>query len=119
MYFYTHFITQKNNIMADFLKNAVYAGIGLAETVSEEVEKAIGDLQSKGKSSNSEAKKLVEEFFEKTASKKDEFEDRFTKTVEKFGYTRKDELEALRRRVEELEEKLAEKTAKRATVEAN
>lgn len=104
--------------MAELLKNAVYAGIGLVETVAEEVEKGFKDLQEKGKNSNNEARKLMEELLEKSTSKKDELEDKLNHVVEKFGYTRKDELEALRRRVEELEEKLAEKTAKKATAEA-
>lgn len=103
--------------MAELLKNTFYAGIGLIETVSEEWEKNFKDLQAKGKESDNEARKLIEEFFEKSASKKDELEDRFNQLVEKFGYTRKDELEALKRRIEELEDKLAEKTAKRATAE--
>jgi polyhydroxyalkanoate synthesis regulator phasin len=110
--------TLNTNKMAELFKNAVYAGIGLVETVTEEVEKNLKEFQEKGKHSNNEARKLMEEFFEKSASKKDEFEDKLNNVVEKFGYTRKDELEALRRRVEELEEKLAEKTAKKATVEA-
>jgi len=108
----------KYQTMAELLKKAVYAGIGLVETVTDEVEKNFNEWQEKGKTSNSEAKKLMEELFEKTVSKKDEVEDKLNHVVEKFGYTRKDELEALRRRVEELEEKLAEKTAKKATAEA-
>jgi polyhydroxyalkanoate synthesis regulator phasin len=104
--------------MADLLKKAVYAGIGLVETVSEEAEKNFTNWQKKGKTSNSETKKLIEEFFEKTTSAKDEVEHKLNNVAEKFGYTRKDELEALKRRIEELEEKLAEKTAKKATVEA-
>lgn len=104
--------------MSDLLKNAVYAGIGLVETVTEEVEKGFKDLQEKGKNSNNEARKLLDELVEKSTSKKDEIEDKFNHVVEKLGYTRKDELEALKRRIEELEEKLAEKTAKKATAEA-
>lgn len=104
--------------MAELLKNVVYAGIGLVETVAEEVEKNFKELQEKGKNSNNEARKLMEELIEKSASTKDELEDKINHVVEKFGYTRKDELEALRRRVEELEEKLAEKTAVKATAEA-
>jgi polyhydroxyalkanoate synthesis regulator phasin len=104
--------------MAELLKKAVYAGIGLVETVTDEVEKNFNEWQEKGKSSNSETKKLMEELFDKTVAKKDEVEDKLNHVVEKFGYTRKDELEALKRRIEELEEKLAEKTAKKATAEA-
>jgi polyhydroxyalkanoate synthesis regulator phasin len=102
--------------MSELLKKAVYAGIGLVDTISEEAEKNFNNWQEKGQSSKSEAKKLIDELYEKTASTKDEVEDKLNSVVEKFGYTRKDELEALRRRIEELEEKLAEKTAVKATV---
>lgn len=104
--------------MSDFLKKAVYAGIGLVDTLSEEAQKNFQAWQEKGKSSRSEAKKLIDEFFEKTTTAREELEEKINEVVEKFGYTRKEEVEALRRRIQELEEQLAQKAAQKVAAEA-
>lgn len=102
--------------MEDQFKKFLYAGIGLAATATEKFESSIDELVKKGKVTDSEAKKLVEEFLEKTNTRKDDFEDKFKNFIEKLGYTRNADVEELRARVEELEAQLNKKpAAKKAT----
>lgn len=102
--------------MEEAAKKLLYAGIGLATTVTENFNKTLEELVEKGKVSDSEAKKLVEEFLEKTETRKDEFDERWNNLVEKLGYTSNSEVEELRQRVEELEAQLGKKsTSKKAT----
>ncbi len=90
-----------------------YAGIGLAATATENFEKTLNELVEKGKVTDSEAKKFFEEFNEKTAGKREEFDEKFKAFVEKLGYTRNTDVEELRKRVEELENQ-ANKANKKA-----
>jgi len=96
--------------MEDTLKKLLYAAVGMAAQANEKFEKTVDELVEKGKVSESEAKKLIDEFLEKGEARKEEFDDRFKTLIEKFGFTKTHEMEELRKRVEELEAKLAEKT---------
>lgn len=107
--------------MEESLKKLLYAGVGLAAQATEKLQKSVDELVEKGKMTDSEAKKVIEDFLDKSDSKKEEFEDRFNSFVEKFGYTKSEELEALKKRIAELEKKSgtttpATPTAKKATV---
>lgn len=103
--------------MEDLIKNLFYAGAGLAVTAKENLEKEVNSLIEKGKISDSEGKKVIENFFEQTETRKKEFEEKLTKVTEevasKLNYVRKSEVDSLMKRVEELEMKLAE--SKKAT----
>lgn len=91
---------------ADALKNLLYAGIGLASEATQRVQKELDNLVEKGKLSNSEAKKVINEFISKTEEKKGEFEKHFKETIGKLGYTKSSEIAELRKRIDELESKL-------------
>lgn len=108
--------------MEDAFKKLLYAGIGLAATATEKFETTVDELVKKGKVSDTEAKKLIEEFLDKTETKKEDFEDRFQTFVEKLGYTRNSDVEELRKRVEDLEAQLgkskAASTTKKSTASA-
>lgn len=91
--------------MEESFKKLLYAGVGLAAQATEKLQKSVDELVEKGRLTDSEAKKVIEDFLEKSDSKKEEFEDRFNSFVEKFGYTKSDELEALKKRIAELEKK--------------
>lgn len=108
--------------MEDAFKKLLYAGIGLAATATEKFETTLDELVKKGKVTDTEAKKLIEEFLDKTETKKEDFEDRFKTFVEKLGYTRNSDVEELRKRVEDLEIQLgktkAASTAKKSTASA-
>ncbi|MEX2588698.1 MAG: phasin family protein [Chitinophagales bacterium] len=107
--------------MEESFKKLLYAGVGLAAQATEKLQKSVDELVEKGKMTDSEAKKVVEDFLDKSDSKKDEFEDRFNSFVEKFGYTKSEELDALKKRIAELEKKSGSSssstasTAKKAT----
>ena len=105
--------------MEEQFKKLLYAGVGLAAQATEKLQKSVDELVEKGKLTDSEAKKVIEDFLEKSDSKKEEFEDRFNSFVEKFGYTKTEDLEALKKRVAELEKKAGNaSTAKKATAAA-
>ena len=68
--------------MEETLKKLVYAGVGLAAQATERIEETVNDLVKKGKISDKEGKKIVDEFFQKTEKKKETYESKFKKAVE-------------------------------------
>ena len=100
--------------METTFKKLLYAGVGLANQVTEKFEKQIDELVEKGKLSDSEAKKLIDDMISKTEERREDFDENFQKFVEKFGYTKAEDLAELRKKVEELETKLADKKTTKA-----
>lgn len=102
--------------MEEALKKLVYAGVGLAAQATEKFEVAVNDLVKKGKLSDKEGKKIVDDFFKKTEKKKEEFESKFKSTTEevvaKFNFAKQTDLDELSKRVAKLEK--AAKPAKKA-----
>ena len=96
----------------ELLKNFVYAGVGLAALTSDKVRETVEDLVEKGKMFDTEGKKIIEDFFKSTESKKDDFESKMKSLGDnissKFDFLKKedDEVNTLKRRIEELEAKL-------------
>jgi polyhydroxyalkanoate synthesis regulator phasin len=107
--------------MEESLKKLVYAGVGLAAQATEKFEKSVNELVKKGKLSDKEGKKIVDEFFSKTEKKKDTFESKFKKTAEeviaRFKFASQDEIKSLNKRIEVLEKELKKTApvAKKAT----
>lgn len=107
----------------ELLKNFVYAGVGLASLTTDKVKETVEDLVEKGKISDTEGKKIIEDFFKSTESKKDEFESKLKSLGDnissKFEFLKGDdnEVDALKKKIEELEAKLAKATkpAKKAS----
>ena len=99
----------------DFFKNVIYAGVGLASVTVEKIEETIKPLVEKGQISDSEGKKIVEDFFKKTEEKTEQFETKLRDVVKdvvsKFDFLRTDDMESLRKRVTELENELAKTKA--------
>jgi len=103
----------------ELLKNFVYAGVGLAALTTDKVKETVEDLVEKGKISDTEGKKIIEDFFKSTESKKDDFESKLKSLGDnissKFEFLKgnDDEVDALKKKIEELEAKLkkANKTA--------
>lgn len=104
--------------MEETLKNFLYAGVGLTTEATDKFKKSFDELVQKGKVSDSEAKKFVDEFVTKTTTAKGEFDTKFNELLAKWGFTKTEEVTSLKKRVEELEAKLAEKTTKTATAKA-
>ncbi len=103
----------------------------MASVTSDKLKETIDDLVEKGKISDTEGRKIVDDFFKSTGEKKEDFEAKLKKVQEDlserfdFSKTNKKQTEAidaLNKRIEELEAKLAEAeksaakpTAKKAT----
>lgn len=98
--------------MSDVFKNFLYAGVGLAAMTTEKIQATVDELVEKGKISDSEGKKIVEDFLSNTESKSSEFEEKLRniseEVISKFDFMKNKEVDELKARVEELEAKLAE-----------
>ena len=104
----------------DTLKNIIYAGVGLASTTSEKIKETIDELVEKGKISDTEGKKIVDDFLNSTEDKRAEFENKLKKTgekiSEKFDFLNKNkELDSLKARIKELEGQIAKMKKKPST----
>lgn len=114
--------------MEETLKKLVYAGVGLAAQATEKIEETVTDLISKGKISDKEGKKIVDDFFKKSEKKKDSYESKFKSAIEdvtaKFNYISSKDFDALVKRVAKLEKAgskkttVAKKTVAKKTTEA-
>ncbi|MBI1287218.1 MAG: hypothetical protein GC178_06525 [Flavobacteriales bacterium] len=103
--------------MEDAFKKFLYAGVDLAAEVSNKFEQSVKELIEKGKISDVEGKKLVDELFEKTESRKEEFEAKYNEIKEKVGIVKKTEEEVLadlKAKVADLESKIGKSSTKTA-----
>ncbi len=107
--------------MEDAFKKFLYAGVDLAAEASTKFEEGVKDLIEKGKISDVEGKKMVDEFFEKTEARKEEFEAKYNDIKEKVGLVKKTEEEILadlKSKVADLESKIGKPAAKKAKATA-
>lgn len=97
--------------MESLLKKFIYTGIGLVSITRERLQKNIDNLVSDQKLSKEEGRRIVDDVMDKTEAKRGELESQFKKVTEevmdKFNFATSKELEALKRRVEALEIRLA------------
>lgn len=93
--------------MEETLKNLMYQGLGVIAITKEKMEKSIADLVEKGKMTREEGKKLYEEISAETSKAGKEFKENTKESIrewiEKSGIPSREEFEALRARVEKLE----------------
>lgn len=98
--------------MEDLFKKFLYTGVGLVSMTAEKLQEAVDELVGDGKISEKEGKRILNDFFENTETKKAEFESRLKDAVdqvkEKLSFPSRSEYEALIKRVEELEGQLKE-----------
>ena len=98
--------------MEDLFKKVLYAGIGLTAIAAEKVEGLVKDLIEKGKLSEIDGKKIIDDFFKSTEHKREEFEEKIKKATEdvvgKFGMggETNNDLTHLVARIEAIEAKL-------------
>ncbi|MCB0837964.1 MAG: hypothetical protein KDD63_13705 [Bacteroidetes bacterium] len=104
--------------MEDLFKKFIYTGVGFAALTAEKLQEAVDELVGKGKISKDEGKKIVDDFFENTETKKEEFERKLKEAAEnlmdKISLPTKSEFDDLKKKVEELEAKLAAKEGETA-----
>jgi len=97
----------------NLFKKFIYTGVGIISLTKEKLEKTIEDLVKSDKISAEEGKKIVDEFLKNAETKKDEFEAQtkefIDKAVKNFSFATKKDVDALLKRIEELESLLAKK----------
>ena len=93
--------------MFDFVKKAMFAGVGAAVITKDKVEKSLDEMVEKGKMSAQEAKDLSEKIIEsgekETEQAKNEATRLFTDMLNRAQVVTRDQFEALEKRVKELE----------------
>lgn len=98
--------------MEDLVKKAFYTGVGAMTTITEKVKTTVDEWVEKGKMTEEEGKKVVEDLMQDTETKKDEYEGKvksfIDKLVEKFNLPTHEEVGNLKERIAQLEAKLAE-----------
>lgn len=101
--------------MEETFKKLIYAGVGLAAQATERIEETINDLISKGKITDKEGKKIVDDFIKKTEDKKESYETKFKTAVEdvtsRFNYVKKADYDVLAKKVAKLEKEMKAKKA--------
>jgi len=105
--------------MEDLFKKFIYTGIGWISVTTEKFKDAIDGFISDGKISESEGKKIVDDFLKNTETKKDEIETQFGSVVDKiiksFSFATTTEVDALEKKVAELEALIAKKSSAEKT----
>ncbi len=93
--------------MKELMKNVVYAGVGAAFLTKEKIEELNRELVEKGKMTQEEGKKFVEELIKKSENAKDQLElwisQRVEDRIRQLNLATRDELADLKRQVEELQ----------------
>lgn len=96
--------------MQDLIKNFLYTGVGLVALAAEKVQTVADELVKQGKISQEEGKKIVDDFFKTSESRREEFEAKVKKMTEsltgKLDIFAKEGVNELRDRLEGLESKL-------------
>ena len=99
--------------MFKFIKKTMLVGAGLAAMTREKIEGTIDELVKKGELSEKEGKELVEELVEKSKKYKKDLEGRVEKivadTVKKLNIPTRDELTALKKKIEQMEKSQEDK----------
>jgi polyhydroxyalkanoate synthesis regulator phasin len=101
--------------MIELIKKAFYTGLGAAELTRGKVEELAKELAEKGKVSDSEIKKFVDEMLDKSQERKDQLMKQFEKVAEdalkRMNLASRDDLDALEKRLAEKIQKQQEKSA--------
>ena len=97
-------------MMDKIVRKALYTAVGIVAGTTERLQKAIDDLVSKGKLSEEEGKKVVDDVVKTTDNRRDEYEGRFRNLIDtvlsKLNLPQGDAYEKLEKRIKSLEVKL-------------
>lgn len=98
--------------MKELLKNVLYTGVGAAFLTKEKIEELKGELVEKGKMSQDEGRRFVEDMLSKSEKAKEQLDlwinMRVEEKIKQLNLATKDEVEELRRKIEELQAATAE-----------
>jgi len=103
------------NKTQDSLRRLFYAGVGLATEASERLQDVVEDLIEKGRLSEKDGQKIVNDLLKKTEGRRGTIEQKYNETVKKFVRLGASEVEKLSKRIEKLETQLVIKGAKPAS----
>lgn len=108
--------------MEDLFKKFLYTGVGLVSNNAEQLQKSVKDLIDKGRLSEEEGRKVVDDLIDDTNNKREEFEGRLKGLVDgilgKLDLPSREEVGSLKSRIAELEEELSKaKSSTEADVE--
>jgi len=96
--------------MDKLFKKVLYTGIGIFASTTEKLQKAIDDLVQRGRLSEEEGMKVVEDVVKNTENKKEEYESRFRRLIDtalsKLNLPQGDTHDKLEKRIKSLEVKL-------------
>ncbi|MCR4399592.1 MAG: hypothetical protein QHH05_09640 [Syntrophomonadaceae bacterium] len=91
----------------EFVRKALYFGLGVLAVTRESAEKWVSDMVEKGEMSRDEARKFVDEVVERGEQQREEAKNfirqEIAKMRDELGLISREELEELRQRVEALE----------------
>ncbi|MEL7532657.1 MAG: hypothetical protein AAFN10_15165 [Bacteroidota bacterium] len=99
--------------MEDLIKKFLYTGVGIAALTAEKMQEAVDELVGKGKVSEEEGKKIVDDFTDKAETRREKFERELKEMVEnvKKGtifpqLMTKEDFETIVSRIEAIEKKI-------------
>lgn len=99
--------------MKKLLKKFLYSGIGFVSLTADKLKTTVDKLIEEGKVSSEEGKKIIDDFVEKTKTKKDEFDNHFEtigeNALKNAKLAKHKDLDDLTKRLEELEKKMDKK----------
>ena len=97
-------------MLENIIRKTLYTAVGIVAGTTERLQKVIDDLVSKGKLSEEEGKKVVDDVVKTSENRRDEYEGRFRNIVDgvlsKLNLPQGDAYEKLEKRVKSLEVKL-------------
>jgi len=98
--------------MLDIVRKTMLTGIGLALKTWDEVEDIVNELQKKGKMTETEGKKFLEELQEKYQEVQQDLEDRVDQSLKnllkKADIVTEEDLKALKKEIRELKKAVSE-----------
>lgn len=96
--------------MENIIRKTLYTAVGIVASTTERLQNVIDDLVSKGKLSEEEGKKVVEDVVKNTENNRDAYEGRFRNIIDgvlsKLNLPQGDAYDKLSKRVKSLEVKL-------------
>lgn len=99
--------------MKNTIKKGLALGLGLAVVSKEQVEKVVDELVEKGELSKEESRKYFDDLVEKGQTAKSELDEKINKKLDELksdvNVATKEEVEALKERIEQLEIQLLNK----------
>jgi polyhydroxyalkanoate synthesis regulator phasin len=97
-------------MMDKIVRKTLYTAVGIVAGTTERLQKAVDELVSKGKISQEEGKKVVDDVVKTTDNRRDEYENKFRNLIDnvlsKLNLPQGDAYEKLEKRIKSLEVKL-------------